>query len=289
MRWKTPIGLLALACLVVVASATSTEAQWRRGPGMRGGTGVRVGVFWGPSWGWGYPFWSPFGIYPPYPYPYYGRYNASSDVRIQVEPNNAEVYVDGRFAGIVDDFDGLFQRLHVMPGGHQIEVYLDGYRTMTERRYFSPGKGYKIQGRMQRLAPGESSGPKPTPAAPPADLEPPPGEMQPPRRMMPGQPPPSGAPPARPGEIRQEMAEPAGAEATNFGQLAIRVQPADAEITIDGERWQGLPGQPRLIVDLPAGVHRVEIRKEGFAPFTKDVTVKPREITALNVSLTGLH
>ena len=37
-------------------------------------------------------------------------------------PRNAEVYVDGRYAGIVDDYDGTFQRLDLEPGSHEIEI-----------------------------------------------------------------------------------------------------------------------------------------------------------------------
>jgi hypothetical protein len=281
MRSKLPLGITVFACVLLAASSIPSEAQGRRG----GGVHVRVGMggYWGG--GFGYPFWGPYGFYPPYPY-FYGRYAATADVRVQVEPKNAEVYVDGHYAGIVDDFNGIFSRLTVPAGGHEIQVYLEGYRTITDRRYFSPGKGYKIQEKMQRLAAGESSGPKPMPApdAPEAQVEP--GRFRP---LVPGTVPGPPPPPMPPGEGRQGVADPASADMSTFGQIAIRVQPADAEISIDGERWQGLPGQPRLVVDLPAGVHRIEIRKEGFAPFTKEVTVKPGQTTAINVSLTGLN
>ena len=53
-----------------------------------------------------YP-WGPYG-YPPY------RGYAWIPARrsgIEVKPKEAEVYVDGYYAGIVDDFDGTFQRL----------------------------------------------------------------------------------------------------------------------------------------------------------------------------------
>ncbi len=289
MRWKMPLGVFTLAMLVMAASSTPADAQWRRGPGLRG-PAVRVGVYVGQRFG--YPFWGPFGFYPqfPFPYPYgYRRYGVSADLRIQVEPKNAEVFVDGHYAGLVDDFDGVFQRLKVTPGGHEIQIYLDGFKTIVDRRYFSPNKGYSIKERMIRLGPGESSGPKPTPPPEPQEEQPEPGlyqprqpgAMPPPRPGLPPQPPPPGQP-----EERPVVVEP-GTEPSTFGQLAIRVQPADAQITVDGEVWQGAPGQARLVIDLPAGVHRVEIKKEGFAPFSRQVTIKARETTVLNVSLSG--
>src|SRR5690348_18075962 len=42
---------------------------------------------------------------------YRSRYRDGGSVRIQVEPSKTRVYVDGYYAGIVDDFDGIFQRL----------------------------------------------------------------------------------------------------------------------------------------------------------------------------------
>ena len=72
---------------------------------------------------YGYPWygaqWGPYP-YPP-PYGYYGWIDAS--VRLEVTPRDAEVYVDGYYAGTVDDFDGTFQRLRVEPGQHDLEIY----------------------------------------------------------------------------------------------------------------------------------------------------------------------
>ena len=43
----------------------------------------------------------------------------------------AEVYVDGFYAGRVDDFDGARQKLSITRGAHQIELRLAGYETTT--------------------------------------------------------------------------------------------------------------------------------------------------------------
>ena len=60
----------------------------------------------------------------------YHAYAPDASVRLDVKPKEAEVYVDGYYAGMVDDFDGTFQRLRVEPGEHEIELWLDGYRTV---------------------------------------------------------------------------------------------------------------------------------------------------------------
>src|SRR5215813_460432 len=67
--------------------------------------------------------WYPY----PYPYPYYYPvyFRPEADVRVLATPKQAEVYVDGYYAGIVDDFNGVFQRLHVAPGDHAITLHLE--------------------------------------------------------------------------------------------------------------------------------------------------------------------
>jgi hypothetical protein len=67
--------------------------------------------------------------------------------------------------------------------------------------------------------------------------------------------------------------------------VAIRVQPADAEVLIDGEPWRAQSGAERLVVQLAAGTHRVEIRKEGYDPFVTAVEIRRGETAVLNVSL----
>lgn len=53
----------------------------------------------------------------------------SGGVRLKVEPRDAEVYVDGFYAGRVDDFDGAMQKLKIAQGSHRIELRATGYET----------------------------------------------------------------------------------------------------------------------------------------------------------------
>ena len=48
----------------------------------------------------------PYPYYPPDPYRYRYHYDDSAAVRVQVQPDQTRVYVDGYYAGIADDFDG---------------------------------------------------------------------------------------------------------------------------------------------------------------------------------------
>ena len=99
----------------------------------------------------------------------------------------------------------------------------------------------------------------------------------PPRRMPPPPQPQAPPPPAPPYDR--------SAQASGGGTLVIRVQPAGAEILIDGERWTGSAGDERLLVQVGEGSHHVEIHKDGYRRFTTDVVVRRGESAPLNVSL----
>jgi hypothetical protein len=76
-----------------------------------------------------------------------------------------------------------------------------------------------------------------------------------------------------------------GTPDARFGAISIRVQPADADVFIDGERWMGSAGQDRLVVQLPEGRHHVEVHKSGFENFATDVDVDRGRTVPLNISL----
>jgi hypothetical protein len=260
VRATIKLALIAAASLGALAvSAAPAEAQrGRPGRGHAGGTVVFVGGYYRPF----------FDVYPWYPYPFYpfqgpgfppyGYYGSdpATNVRLQVTPRETEVYVDGYLAGTVDNFDGFFQRLRLAPGAHEIVLYLDGYRSVRQDLHLSPGGTYKIRHDMVQLAPGEAADPRPIPATPP-----------------PQNPPTTG------------RRGPAQAPASNFGTLSVRVQPPDAEVLIDGERWQGPDGQARLLIQVAEGRHQVEIRKEGYQNFSTQIQTRAGETENLNVSL----
>ena len=280
----------ALAFLAVATFATTSNAQgFRRGSIRRV---VVVGGFYSPFYSpyWVDPWWGldyQWGVYPPY-YPYYRRYlGPEASLKFEVKPNKAEVYIDGYYAGIVDDFDGAFQRLHVQPGEHEIELYLQGYRTVRQKVYLTVDNTFKVKYNMEPLGPGEQPEPKPEPINPP----PPPPQAGQPENPPPGYPP---YPPQQPrGPVGRRMPPPPQGPAprggqppqSGYGTLSVRVQPVDAEISIDGEPWRGPAGQDRLIVEVAEGSHTIEIRKQGFRTYVTQVDIRRGETTPLNVSL----
>jgi hypothetical protein len=158
----------------------------------------------------------------------------------------------------VDDFDGFFQRLRLDQGEHEVTLYLSGHRTVTRKIYLQPNGTFRIRHTMETLPAGTPPEPRPVPLVPP-----PPGQA-------------AGAP------VQGRGA--AGANAA-FGGIAIRVQPADAEVLIDGERWEGPAADEALVVQVAPGAHRIEIRKDGYRSYTTQVDVGAGQTTPLNVSL----
>jgi hypothetical protein len=238
------------------------------------------------SFGYAYPyFYSPWGAYGGY-YGFYGAYYGGfydplSSLRIEVRPREARVYVDGYFAGDVDSYDGAFQRLRLQPGPHQIEVYLEGYKTLRQTVYLTPDSTFKLRGELAKLAEGQPAEPLPVPKAMPNRG----------RNYGPSFGGRRSAPPPEPGPPEEAVVQgpdeqpEAAARDTQFGTIAVRFQPGDAEVLIDGEPWHGADRDHRLLVNLPAGSHRVEVRKAGHQPFSTDVDVRPGETTTVNVSL----
>ena len=62
---------------------------------------------------------------------------------------------------VLDDFDGIFQRLRIEPGSHDVILYLDGYRTVRQRIYVQPTGTFRLRYTMQPLGPGEIAEPRP--------------------------------------------------------------------------------------------------------------------------------
>src|SRR5436309_798344 len=55
--------------------------------------------------------------------------DATAEVKTLVRPNRAAVFVDDRFVGFVDQFDGPGQWLLLAPGKHRFKITLPGYKT----------------------------------------------------------------------------------------------------------------------------------------------------------------
>jgi len=201
-------------------------------------------------------------------------------LRLQISPKDAEVFVDGYLMGVVDDFDGVFQRLHLDAGEHTLEVYRAGYRIGRQKIFIGPRATLRVRYNLVKLGPDEAAEPRPAVRQVPAQSD---GNRD---RDLPVE---GAGPrdprhdPARRPPIERPRDRGRDAEA-RYGTLAIHVQPADAEVRIDGDRWD-MDEDGRLEVQIADGRHHVEVRRPGSRPFAQDVEVRAGEVTPLNVSL----
>src|SRR4051794_10182449 len=123
--------------------------------------GLSIGFSFGyPYYGYGYPYayGISYGGYYPYGYAYgaYPAYGAAvyrgdvyGGIRIQGAARGAQVYVDGYYAGVVDDFDGTFQRLSLDQGPHTIEVRAPGAPPLTYDVNVQPGQTVTIHANVR--------------------------------------------------------------------------------------------------------------------------------------------
>lgn len=122
------------------------------------GYGYGLGYFYDPFF-FGYGYGYPYGGYGGYygggggyyggGAGYYSRYDTGS-LRLKIKPSDAKVYVDGYFVGVVDSFDGVFQRLTIDAGSHRVEVRADGYEPVQFEVMITPGETVTYKGEMKR-------------------------------------------------------------------------------------------------------------------------------------------
>lgn len=128
----------------------------------------RYANYWYPGYGFGLgyfydPFMYGYGGYGGYGgSPYYGgggggyyqsRGYDTGSLRLKVGPRDAKVYVDGYFVGIVDSFDGVFQKLAVEAGTHRVEIRADGYEPAQFEIMVAPGETITYKGELKRITP----------------------------------------------------------------------------------------------------------------------------------------
>jgi hypothetical protein len=103
--------------------------------------GIGVGAYYG---GYYDPWW-----YDGYDEDFGASYEGS--LHLKVTPRDASVYVDGYYAGVVDDFDGTFQRLKLESGPHRVEIRMDGYEPLMFETRITADETVNYEGELKRL------------------------------------------------------------------------------------------------------------------------------------------
>jgi hypothetical protein len=116
-------------------------------------TRINFGIF------LGYPV--PYAYEYPYPVPVYGYGGPAAQVvvgpgsryyggvSLEITPSNAEVFVDGQYAGLVHDFDGTQQPLTVTAGRHRLDLRAPGYEPLAIDVNVNPGELVPFRGDLQ--------------------------------------------------------------------------------------------------------------------------------------------
>lgn len=228
---------------------------------------------WAWGWGWGGYAWST----PYYRTGYYSTsgYKPAGSMRVIVKPSKTRVYVDGYYSGTADDFDGMFQRLDLVAGRHEIAFKLEGYRTHRVQVWVEADETLKLRHEMV-AGEGESAEDRVPPEAVLRERE----EKEELERIK--------REPHREREVapvpRAESEVPALAAGSAPAGTAVvlDVEPADASVYVDGE-FRGTVGELRQVWLAP-GKHRLEIVRPGFVTLDREIEVGT-EAVPLNLRL----
>jgi PEGA domain len=68
-----------------------------------------------------------------------------SEVKIEVNPSRAAVFLDGRFVGHVAEFEGTWHSLLIAPGDHKIKIALPGFQTFETEINPSPKQKVEVK------------------------------------------------------------------------------------------------------------------------------------------------
>ena len=115
-------GLLILAAALMTMAPMSASAAVRvfvGGPVVYGGGWYRP--FWGPYWG---------------PYAAYGYYPNSGQVKIDTKVRDAQVFINGAYAGTTKDN----KTMHLRAGEYNIEIRENGATPFAQKVYVSAGQ-----------------------------------------------------------------------------------------------------------------------------------------------------
>ena len=275
----------------------------------RGGYGGWYGGWggWG-GWGWGFGYPYYYGGYPYYSawaYPYWGygytrAYPApgmgSGALDLDVSPERAEIWLDGRLIGTADDFDGFPEYLWLEKGTYDVAIYLPGYRTIARQYSIYGGLVIDVEDTMEA---GESTHPNDLVSKSTVnrderlrrDRE----TQEEARRRSEGSygwSPDSGSY-GNPGVQGGYREAPDGSESLDArgepARLRLYVEPEDASVYLDG-RFLGTGSdlarlRSGLIVD--PGPHTIEVVRPGYASTRREIEVGAGGEQEVEVELEG--
>jgi len=257
--------------------------------------------YYGPSWNfgihwaWPYYYWN-WGHSYPYPAAVYpGRAQGLGLLDLDVAPERAQVFLDGEYLGVCDDFDGFPDYLWLEPGTYDLVFFHEGYRTVAHQVTVRSGVRIDFNDRM---VPGEAARPEDLPSKSVERRE----ERLRRDREAAAEARAAAAARDEAWRTRREVAERETVQSESVaqeagpalldaraepGRLQLRVVPADASIYLDG-RFLGTGEElarlhSSLLVD--AGSHRLEVVRPGYESVEKEFVAVAGEEIELKLEL----
>ncbi len=250
------------------------------GGGYYGRYGFGYGYGYGYGYGgfYGYYGYPQYGYWPAYSaYSYYPRYGGYvladaghsgrpvpiGAIDLNVKPKKAQVFVDGRYVGLVKNFDGFPSYLWLQRGSYELTFYQPGYDNLVRRIDVVPGDVIALHDRLQAGV---------------AELPEARAEV-------------SESMPVRERPARRAAARNAESDVTDLrsepASLELTVSPAEASVYLDG-RFLGSGRElsnlrAPLIID--SGEHVLQVVHPDFSTERRDFTAESGEKVDLEVSL----
>jgi PEGA domain len=267
---------------------------------------------WGWGWGWGYPgYWGGYygGYYGPAGY-VTAAPGAWAAVDTDVSPEESRVFLDGRYIGTADDFDGYPDYLYLRPGHYKLEFRLEGFESreievdaragvkldVSEHLKKIPGaKQYGSydtptpEGGVQRFW-GKEKG-KDSSAAIQYETEAPQGYQdysdwrdRPEAGQAPRQGEESEGGPA-PQQVAPEPVRPPAS--VTRGRILFRVEPPDAAVYVD-DRFAGTAEELSSLsrgLQVAPGAHRIIVSRPGYGTESTQVDVTGGATETVEITL----
>jgi hypothetical protein len=249
--------------------------------------------YWGPAGYWG-PDYDPY--YASRPHEYYERERDDMGaLDLDLSPAKTQVYVNGQYMGIVDNFDGWPDYLWLPQGTYDVVFYLEGYKTIARQVTVYPGNVLDLDDKME---PGPSTRPEDLAAKTHERRDQRLSEERDRGRRYDGD---QGDDEGWRDRVRRDRGPrrdggsdrgdyrgrpPAGDDSAR-GRLVLDVQPADASVYVDG-RFVGTGSDLSMMragLPLAVGDHKLAIVRPGRKAEEKTFTVKAGEDVRLDVSL----
>jgi len=206
-------------------------------------------------------------------------------VSTDVRPKDARVHLDNRFVGRARYLDGKPGYLYLEPGVYNLELRLDGYRTVLVELDADPSCRYDLKHRMEKSSqklPDDSASaygkgePFDRVFGPQVTTEP---EVAPSRQ--------SGPDPNLRRDLDRRSAGATDAVKVPGSSLRLRVRPESASVAIDGIFVA--TGRELALMQGPlattAGTHDVVVSAFGFAAASKSIELVEGEILEIEISL----